>query len=47
MEEQLDIHEAGNFLGVSIDWLAAKRYRRMGPEYMKIGRRVYYTKESL
>ena len=45
--ELLTPREAADYLKVPLRTLDAWRYRRQGPNFMKIGRRVRYTRAQL
>ncbi len=40
-------NEAAEYLGVPVETLAQWRYRRQGPAYVKLGRRVVYRTADL
>lgn len=47
INELVGVREAVAILGISVDWLAGKRYRGSGPAWRKIGSAVLYKKSDL
>jgi hypothetical protein len=47
MSELLTIEQAQCVLPMSRAWFAKERWRGAGPEYVKIGSRVFYRRDSL
>ncbi len=43
----MDSEEAAKFIGLSVWWLIKARSNGTGPNYIKIGRAVRYSKASL
>jgi len=47
MPELLTIAQAQSILPLSRAWYAKARCRGTGPEYIKIGSRIFYSREAL
>jgi hypothetical protein len=47
LEQLLTARDAGNFLRLSISWLAKARMRGDGPPYVKLGRAIRYREGAL
>jgi len=47
MDDLVGVREAVVILGVSVDWLAGKRYRELPPAWRKIGSAFVYKKSDL
>ena len=47
IERWLTPKEAGDFLRVSLSWLAKARMRGDGPPYVKLGRSIRYSETAL
>jgi len=47
MNELVGVRDAVAILGVSVDWLAGKRYRGLPPAWRKIGSAVLYWRSDL
>ena len=47
MNDLLTTREVADYLGVSEATLTDWRYRRRGPEFLRVGRLIRYRKDSL
>jgi len=46
-DQLIHASEAGSYLGLATQTLARWRHEKIGPKYLKLGRRVYYRAGDL